>query len=53
MIKFFIIENGIGSFDTRLGQGNFLRFFQRNVGGRLAIFGISRVVIIVVNGHNA
>ncbi len=53
MIKLFIIENGIGGFDTCLGQGNFLCFFQRNVGGRLAVFSISRVVIVIINGFNA
>ena len=37
MIKLFIIKNGIGRFNTCLGQGNFLCFFQSNVRGRLAV----------------
>ena len=53
MIKLFIIKNGIGRFNTCLSQGNFLCFFQSNVRGRLAVFSISRVVIVIINGYNA
>ena len=53
VVEFLIVEYCVRSRDVGLGQRNFLRLFQGNVGGRLSVFGISRVVIIAVNGYNA
>ena len=53
MIKFLIVEYCVCRIDVCLSQGNFLCFLQGNVGRRLSVLGIGRIVIIVVNGYDA
>ena len=52
MIKFFIIEYRVRSFDICLGKRDLLRLFQSDVGRRLTVFGISGVVIVIIDGHD-
>ena len=52
VVEFLIVEYRVRRIDVGLGQRNLLRFLQRDVGGRLAVFDISRVIIIVVNGYD-
>ena len=52
VVEFLIVKYRICCIDVGLGQGNFLCLFQSDVGGRLAVFGISRVIIILVDGHD-
>ena len=53
VVEFLIVKYRVRCIDIRLGKRNFLCFFQRDVGGRLAVFGIGGIIVIVVNGHDA
>ena len=53
VVEFLIVKYRVRCIDIRLGKRNFLRLFQRDVGGRLAVFGIGGIIVIVVNGHDA
>ena len=53
VVEFLIVKHRVRCIDIRLGKRNFLCFFQRDVGGRLAVFGIGGIIVIVVNGHDA
>ena len=53
VIEFLIVKYRVRCIDIRLGKRNFLCFFQCDVGGRLAVFGIGGIIVIVVNGHDA
>ena len=52
VIEFLVVEHCALDFDIRLGKRNFLCLLQSDVGGWLSVFGISRVVVIVVNGYD-
>ena len=53
VVEFLIVKYRVRCIDIRLGKRNFLRLFQRDVGRRLAVFGIGGIIVIVVNGHDA
>ena len=53
VVELPVIEYRVRSVDIRLGKCDFLRFLQSDIGRRLTVFGISRVIIVVVNGHDA
>ena len=53
MVEFLIVKYRVRCIDIRLGKRNFLCLFQRDVGGRLVVFGIGGIIVVVVNGHDA
>ena len=52
MVEFLIVKYRVRCIDIRLGKRNFLCFFQCDVGGRLAVFGIGGIIVIVINSHD-
>ena len=52
VVEFLIVKYRVRCIDIRLGKRNFLRLFQRDVGGRFAVLSVGRIIVIVVNGHD-
>ena len=53
VVELPVIKYRVRSVDIRLGKCDFLRFLQSNIGRRLTVFGISRVIIVAIDGHDA
>ena len=52
MVKFPLHKNSIRSAHIGLGQGNFFCFVQQNIVGRISIFSVARIIIILLYGYN-
>ena len=53
VVEFLVVKHRVRCVDIRLCKRNFLRLFQRDVGGRLAVLSVGGIIVIVVNGHDA
>ena len=53
VVKFPVVKNGVCRVYACVGKGDFLSLFQSDVGRRRTVSGIVRVIVVIVNGHNA